>query len=75
MKPARYSDAQIMGILKQAECGVPVPERHREAVAAIRLMRERLNRPEVTAKELLLMMKGNGLLDSANVLRDHVDRL
>ncbi len=26
MKTARYSDAQIMGILKQAEGGVPVSE-------------------------------------------------
>jgi len=38
-------------------------------------MRERLKRPEITAKELLLRMEGNGLLDSANVLRDHVDML
>ncbi len=52
-----------------------LPEGHREAVAAIRTMRERLKRPEITAKELLLRMEGNGLLDSANVLRDHVDRL
>lgn len=52
-----------------------LPEGHREAVAAIRKMRERLKRPEITAKELLLRMEGNGLLDSANVLRDHVDML
>jgi len=26
MKTARFSDAQIMGILKQAESGVPVSE-------------------------------------------------
>ncbi len=30
MKIARYSDAQIMGILKQAEGGVPVSELCRE---------------------------------------------
>ena len=30
MKTARYSDAQIMGILKQAESGVPVSELCRE---------------------------------------------
>lgn len=30
MKTARYSDAQIMGILKQAEGGVPVSELCRE---------------------------------------------
>ena len=29
MKTARYSDAQIMGILKQAEGGVPVWELRR----------------------------------------------
>ncbi|KPU84804.1 transposase [Marinosulfonomonas sp. PRT-SC04] len=30
MKKARYSDSQIMGILKQAESGVPVSELCRE---------------------------------------------
>ena len=30
MKKARYGDAQIMGILKQAESGVPVSELCRE---------------------------------------------
>lgn len=30
MKNNRYSDAQIMGILKQAESGVPVSELCRE---------------------------------------------
>ena len=30
MKVGRYSDAQIMSILKQAECGVPVSELCRE---------------------------------------------
>ena len=30
MKNKRYSDAQIMGILKQAESGVPVPKLYRE---------------------------------------------
>ncbi len=30
MKKARYSDTQIMGILKQAESGVPVSELYRE---------------------------------------------
>ena len=30
MKTARFSDAQIMGILRQAECGVPVSELCRE---------------------------------------------
>ena len=54
---------------------IDLPEGHRAAVAAIRKMRERLKRPEITAKELLLRMEGNGLLDSANVLRDHVDIL
>ena len=35
MKTARYNDAQIMGILKQAEGGVPVTELCREVVVAI----------------------------------------
>jgi len=30
MKHSRYSDSQIMGILKQAESGVPIPELCRE---------------------------------------------
>ena len=30
MKTGRYSDAQIMGILKQAESGVPISELFRE---------------------------------------------
>ena len=30
MKQSKYSDAQIMGILKQAESGVPVAELCRE---------------------------------------------
>lgn len=30
MKKSRYTDSQIMGILKQAESGVPVPELCRE---------------------------------------------
>ena len=30
MKTARFSDAQIMGILKQAEGGTPVSELYRE---------------------------------------------
>ena len=30
MKKSRYSDSQIMAILKQAEAGIPVPELCRE---------------------------------------------
>jgi len=30
MKQSRYSDSQIMAILKQAEAGIPVPELCRE---------------------------------------------
>ena len=30
MKKSRYTDSQIMGILKQAEAGTPVPELCRE---------------------------------------------
>ena len=30
MKKSKYSDSQILGILKQAESGVPVPEQCRE---------------------------------------------
>ena len=37
MMTAQYSDAQIMGILKQAEGGVPVSERCREQPNTIRV--------------------------------------
>jgi putative transposase len=30
VKKSRFSDSQIMGILKQAEAGTPVPELYRE---------------------------------------------
>lgn len=30
MRPSRFSDSQIMSILKQAESGIPVPELCRE---------------------------------------------
>ena len=30
MKKSRYSDSQIVAILKQAEAGTPVPELYRE---------------------------------------------
>lgn len=30
MKTSRYSDSQIMAILKQSEAGTPVPELYRE---------------------------------------------
>lgn len=52
-----------------------LPEGHRAAVAAIRRMRERLKRPELTPEELLLRMESNGLLASANILREHIDSL
>jgi len=32
MKKSRYSDSQILAIIKQAEIGVPIPELYREHV-------------------------------------------
>jgi len=43
MKTARYSDAQIMGILKQAEGGTPVSELCREPLPG-RVLRSNIPR-------------------------------
>lgn len=45
------------------------------AVAAIRKMRERLQRPEKTAEILLLDMESDGLTETVDVLRPHVRSL
>lgn len=45
------------------------------AVAAIRRMRERLRRPEMTAGDLLLRMEAAGLTATADVLRPHIESL
>lgn len=45
------------------------------AVAAIRRMRERFKKPEKTAEVLLLDMEANGLTETVDILRAHVDSL
>lgn len=45
------------------------------AVAAVRAMRLRLKRPEKTADQLLLDMEAVGLIESADVLRPHVQSI
>ena len=45
------------------------------AVAAIRRMRERFKRPEMTPEELLLVMEAAGLIETANLLTPHVRSL
>lgn len=45
------------------------------AVAAIRRMRERFKRPEKTAELLLLDMGANGLIETVDILRAHVESL
>lgn len=45
------------------------------AVAAIRRMRERLKKPEKTADVLLLDMEAEGLIETVDVLRAHVQSL
>jgi hypothetical protein len=45
------------------------------AVAAIRTMRRRLNRPEKTAETLLLDMEANSLTETVDVLRTHIASL
>ena len=41
------------------------------AVAAIRQMRERFKRPEITAERLLIIMEAEGLTQTVDVLRPH----
>lgn len=41
------------------------------AVAAVREMRQRLNRPAMTASDLLVMMDANGLTTAVNILQPH----
>ncbi len=43
-----------------------------EAVAAVRQMRARFQRPEKTAEMLLLDMEAAGLIETADVLREHL---
>jgi PIN domain len=45
------------------------------AVAAIRRMRGRFKKPEMTAEALLLLMEAAGLLQAADQLRPHVESL
>jgi len=45
------------------------------AVAAIRRMRERFNKPAMTAADLLLLMDAAGLLETVDLLKPHVESL
>lgn len=45
------------------------------AVAAIRRMRERFKKPEMTPGELLLVMEAAGLIETVDLLRPHVESL
>ena len=45
------------------------------AVAAVRQMRERFRKPEMTADNLLLLMEARGLTLSVDMLREHVASL
>jgi hypothetical protein len=42
------------------------------AVAAIRKMRERFNKPEMSPEQLLVAMEAAGLTETVDVLRPHV---
>ena len=46
-----------------------------KAVVAIRAMRQRLNKPTMTAADLLIMMEANGLTTAVDILRPHEDSL
>jgi hypothetical protein len=41
------------------------------AVAAVREMRQRLNKPAMTASDLLVIMDANGLTTAVNILQPH----
>jgi predicted nucleic acid-binding protein len=45
------------------------------AVAAVRKMRERMKKPSMTAEALLLAMEAEGLIETADLLRPHVESL
>lgn len=45
------------------------------AVAAIRRMRERLKKPEMTAERLLIEMEAIGLTETADMLKPHIQSL
>lgn len=45
------------------------------AVAAVRQMRERFQRPEMSADDLLLLMEARGLTLTVDTLREHVASL
>lgn len=52
-----------------ADTVVLEPER---AVAALRDMRHRLRRPELTAEALLVKMEADGLIQTVDILRSHI---
>jgi hypothetical protein len=45
------------------------------AIPAIRQMRERFRKPDLTADELLLRMEAVGLTETVDVLRPHIQSL
>jgi PIN domain len=45
------------------------------AVAAIRQMRERFNKPEITAEELVLKMEAEGMQEAVDLLRPYIESL
>jgi hypothetical protein len=45
------------------------------AVAAFRQMRERLNKPEITAEQLLLKMEAEGMQEAVDMLRPYIESL
>lgn len=45
---------------------------HGKAVAAIRRMRERFKKPEITPDELLVRMEAEGLTEAVDILKQHV---
>lgn len=46
-----------------------------EAVRALRIMRERFSKPELSARALLQLMEKRGLVETASELSDYVDLL
>ncbi len=62
MKKSRFSDSQIMGVLKQAQAGMPVPELCREhgiSSATFYKWRAKWGLLQAQAGSLLHILKGN----------------
>ena len=66
---------EVAGLAAIRHCGTAIDLDVGRAVAAVRQMRERFRKPDMTAGDLLLFMEARGLTLSVDMLRDHVTSL